>query len=252
MNQTLERHFDACFCINLAKRKDRWEECQREIAKNFGVSPDWVRRFEAYQHPTNGHCGCTRSHRQLIRNIARGDWGRVLVLEDDFEMVTFDALRPRGFHPGHKVWEAHASVLGGNGTLNARFHYLSAFLPAYYDVLYLGAAYGEPPISRHNKHVIRCGFMQTTGSYGIHKEFAKKWTDTLDAALGCTPQMSEEEKLSRHPGPIDNCFGGMSHDHLFYVFQPRLIFQRESWSDLEDKQSCHLNSMTDPVHENMV
>ena len=252
MSQTLERHFDACFCINLERRIDRWKETQSEIIKNFGVNPEWIRRFDAYAHPTSGHQGCTRSHRTLLRQIANGDWGRVLVLEDDVELVTFEALKPRGFRPGSKVWETHASILKGSGTLNERFCELSAHLPAHYDVLYLGAAYGEPPISRLNKHVLRVGFMQTTGSYGITKHFAQEWTARVDASLGCTDKMTEVEKLERHPGPIDNVFGGMAKDHLYYCFQPRLLFQRTSWSDLEDKESCHLNSMTDPVHENMV
>jgi len=241
---TLEQHFDACFCINLKRRSDRRAECLREIEEHFGTQPGFVEFWDGYDHPTHGHSGCTRSHRELLRHIASKGCNRVLVLEDDFAVVTLDRLRAAKFHPGSQVWETHCRINNGNGNLNERFGALSYFIPDDYDVIYLGAGYGENPISRLNKHVIRCGFMQTTSSYGITGAFAKKWTETVDAQT--------DGDLERHPGPIDNVFGSMSHDHKYYVFQPRLMYQRESMSNITDRVDSYLYSMTDPNHENLV
>lgn len=244
MKTSLESFFDKIFIINLARRHDRWAECVDELAwHNIPLSA--VERVEGFDHPTSGHAGCTRSHRELIRRIADGPWNRVLVLEDDFQVVTLDLLRQHGFRPGSKVRETFCSILCGDGNLSNRFKALSLYLPYEWDVLYLGAGYGEPPISRVNKHVIRCGFMQTTSSYGITKEFAKIWTEKVDAAVG-------GPEPDRHPGPIDNVFGSMAKDHLYYVFQPRLLCQRKSKSDLDGETNSRINSMTDPNHENMV
>lgn len=249
---TLEQHFDACYCINLTARKDRWEESLQEIKTNFGTPDGFVKRWSGYHHPTHGHSGCTRSHRELLRHVAREGYRRVLVLEDDFAVITLDRLKEKGFKPGYQVWDTFCRINNGQGNLNQRFGALSYFIPDFYDVLYLGAGYGENPISRLNKHVIRCGFMQTTGSYGITGHFAKIWSDKIDKSVGATPEMSEEEILSRHPGPIDNVFGSLSHDHAYYVLQPRLMYQRESMSNITDRTECYLYSMTDPAHESQV
>ena len=249
---TLEQHFDACFCISLARRPDRWIECEQEIREHFGTKLGWVQRWYGYDHPTSGHSGCSRSHRELLRHIVKEGYNRVLVLEDDFAVVTLPRLTEKGFSPGFEVWETHCRINGGKGTLNQRFGALSYFLPESYDVLYLGGGYGENPISRFNKHVIRCGFMQTTSSYGITGKFAKIWSDKVDASVNAKEGESEEEILARHPGPIDNVFGGFSHDHLYYVLQPRLMYQRESMSDITGVSNNYLYSMTDAAHESLL
>lgn len=238
---TLEQHFDACFCINLDRRTDRWSECLSEIKSNFGVVDSWVERWSGYNHPTSGHAGCSRSHRELLRYVVKEGYNRVLVLEDDFAVITLDRLREAKFTPTSEVWETFCRINRGMGTLNERFGALSYFIPDDYDVLYLGAGYGENPISRVSKHVIRCGFMQTTSSYGITGKFAKKWTEMVDAQT--------DGDLEKHPGPIDNLFGSFSRESRYYVFQPRLMYQRNSMSDITGREECYLYSMTDPRHE---
>lgn len=241
---TLEQHFDACYCINLERRTDRKEQSLKEIEEHFGTPKDWVKFWKGFDHPTHGHSGCTRSHRELLRHIVKEGYNRVLVLEDDFAVVTLDRLKEKGFKSDYEVWKTHCLINNGQGNLNQRFGALSYFIPDDYDVLYLGAGYGEAPISRLNKHVIRCGFMQTTSSYGITGKFAKQWTEMVDK--------STDGDLERHPGPIDNLFGSFSHNYNYYVFQPRLMYQRESMSDITGVVNNYLFSMTDHVHQSMV
>lgn len=240
---TLQNFFDKIFVINLHRRPDRWSDCVKELEAH-GIPKEAVTRFDAFDHPTSGHEGCTRSHRMLLRQIADSDWEQVLILEDDFQVITTDVLRESGFKHDNPVWQTFMSIPCGNN-LNTRFQYLSRFLPPKWDVIYLGGGYGEPPISRVNEYVIRCGFMQTTSSYGITREFARVWTDKIDASMG-------DSDLQKHPGPIDNVFGSLSHDHNFYVFQPRMIFQRKSPSDITGENNSYLYSMTDTTHEKIV
>lgn len=247
----LEQHFDACFCINLQRRTDRKEQSLAEIESNFGTASGWVKFWQGYDHPTSGHHGCTRSHRELLRHIAKSDYNKVLVLEDDFAVVTLDVLKEKGFSPGYKVWDTFCQIRNGYGSLNERFSDLIKYVPDY-DVLYLGAGYGEPPIERINRHVLRCGFMQTTSSYGITREFAKQWTEKVDRMAKVVPEMTDDEILSSHPGPIDNVFGSIAKEHRYYVFQPRLMYQRESMSDITGQVGNYLYSMTDSHHENML
>jgi len=234
-------YFSRIVCINLDRRTDRVVECLAEMDANH-IPHDKIERFSGFDHPTSGHEGCTRSHRMLLREIADGPHERVLILEDDFAAVTKSRLIQAGFKPEQEVWKTHCSILGGMGDLNARFNCLSPWLPSEWDVLYLGGSFQEAPISRLNKHVIRCGGMLTTSSYGITRAFARKWTEAADA----------EGDLDHFIGPIDLFFCRLSHANNFYVIQPRLIFQRQSKSDLDGGNHSRLFDMTDPVGESKV
>jgi GR25 family glycosyltransferase involved in LPS biosynthesis len=240
--ETINSYFQRTYIINLRRRADRRAVAFTELAAS-GIDPFQLEWVEGCDNPENGHAGCSKSHRDLIRRIANGPYERVLVLEDDFKVLTLQDLVENGFaaYSPSPVLDTFKSVLNGKGNLNERFSYLIPFLPESWDVLYLQAGYGEPPISRFNKHVLRVGFMQTTGAYGITRDFAKRWTQIVDERNG-----------DNHPGPIDNLFGSMSHDHLYYCLQPRLAFQRQSPSDITGENNSYICSGTDPIHENML
>lgn len=234
----MNNYFDAVFLINLARRVDRLAESDKEAALN-GF---WFVRWEAYDNPTNGHAGCTRSHRELLRHIANSNLNRVLILEDDFAAVTRSRLKLAGFKPDQEVWRTHSSVGFGYGNIRDRFTILTPHLPEKWDCLYLGGGYAERPISRYNQHVIRCAGMKGTGSVGVTREFAQKFTEAADAEGG----------LNHHIGPIDDFYSRFSRDGLHYCLQPRLIFQRESLSDISGQKTSYLFLGTDPTHEAMV
>ena len=243
---SIETFFDKIFVINLARRTDRWQQCLEEFER-FKITK--FERFEGYPHPTDGHHGCTRAHRELLRKIAAGSWERILVLEDDFHVLTLPDLTENGFIRESEVVKTFLSAPGG---FHRRFDYMVSLVPSDGDVIYLGGGYGEPPIARVHKHVVRCGFMLTTSSYGITKRFARVWTDGVDAAVRSAAMEQGVDLLEVHPGPIDNTFGSFAHAHNYYVFQPRLMIQRPGFSDLTEKPERYLLSMTDPAHEGMV
>lgn len=230
---------DKTFIINLDRRKDRWDEMLYELIV-LDLDYETVDRWQAYDSPGDGHYGCTRSHRELLAHVASGPWTSVLVLEDDCALVTKDRLKAAGFCEEQQVYRTHCSILNGEGNLVERFEALEPFLPPQWDVLYLGAGYGEPPISRYSQHCLRVGFMQTTSSYAISREFARKWTAEVNARY---------PSLEQHPGPIDNLFGLFARRYHFYCLQPRLLFQGASLSDITRETNSYLFSMTDPVAE---
>jgi len=243
---SLESFFDKIFVINLDRRTDRWQACLEEFAC-YKITK--FERFRGYPHPTNGHQGCTRSHRELLRKLAVGPWERVLVLEDDFHVLTLKDLQDGGFIPESDVMKTFLSAPGG---LHRRFDYMVQFVPADWDVLYLGGGYGGPPITRVHRHVVRCGAMMTTSSYGITKQFAQIWTEGVDAMVRQQAEAAGTDLLESHPGPIDLTFSRFAAERQFYVFQPRLMIQRPSFSDLTERDEHYLMSMTDPNHEQMV
>lgn len=252
----LNDYFDKVFVINLARRTDRWEACQEELAKHNIVAE----RHLGYDHPWHGNAGCTRAHRELLRKIANGTWERVLVLEDDFHVLTYMDLVGGGFIDSGPVVKTFVGAPGRG--LHERFDKMIVYVPSDWDVLYLGGGYGEDPIARVHKHVIRCGGMLTTSSYGITRRFARIWSDLTD--IGCLQAIAEsdgpniyaaEERdtpLGVYPGPIDSVFMRYAHDYHYYVFQPRLMIQGPGRSDLTGREESYLQSMVDCHHENLV
>lgn len=146
---TPNEYFTRIFCINLARRVDRWAHVEQECRRT-GLS---VERFEACDNVViDGHlsavAGCTASHRTLLELTARHEWPRVLILEDDFEI----------WMPNFNRW----------------FATMIAEVPDDWDMLYLGGSYAEPPQYRHSRHVIRTGRMMTTSSYAVTAAMARR------------------------------------------------------------------------------
>jgi hypothetical protein len=229
---SLNTFFDKVFCINLDSRPDRWQTCL-EIFDKHHIEAE---RFPAIYMKNNCTEACTWSHVALYKMIAAGPWNKVLILEDDFHILTLADIIAGGFKPDDAVSKTFMSV-SQKGFVE-RFDYLVEFLPTDWDLVYLGAGYGGPPISRANKHVIRCGDMMTTSSYGITRDCAKA---IFTAVNGKDPY-----------GPPDSLLSTFSRQFKFYVFQPRLMIQRPGKSDLTGRVDSYLFSMCDPVHESML
>lgn len=210
---TISSYFDKIFCINLAKRKDRWKHAEDQF-KRYGFTAE---RFEGYddviyQSVRNGNCGCTASHRALLEIIAYHRWNRVLVLEDDFEV--------------RADFEKNFASM---------FALMVPEVPQDWDMLYLGGGYAEPPVARVSQHVIKIGRMMTTSSYGITWQMARKMAPYVSGV-----------------GPIDCLYSGFLAENRCYIFQPRLMVQYSSFSDLQESDSTNAPSMEDTRHEQMV
>lgn len=199
-----EQFFDGrLFCINLARRGDRWANCERQF-RQFGFTA--IQRFEACADMidesgrVNGNLGCTTSHRKLLDLQIANAWPFMFVLEDDFSII---------YHDFHERWDRFA-----------------AELPATWDMCYLGAGYGEPPIARVSQHVIRAGRLLTTSSYGITLAMARKMAPSITGV-----------------GPIDSLYGGFHRDNEVYIISPRCVVQFPNYSDLQERDSGNAQSM---------
>ncbi|OLE10687.1 MAG: hypothetical protein AUG89_11530 [Acidobacteria bacterium 13_1_20CM_4_56_7] len=144
--------------INLARRPDRLDHAGTEFDK-LGIR-SW-QRFEAIDAgPDDGNRGCSASHRAVMDLIAKNQWPRCLVLEDDFETALPDVQNV--------------------------FRDIVHKVPSDWEMLYLGGHYAEKPRARVNPSIILIGEMKTTSSYGVTLETAYKLrdripTDTCDA-----------------------------------------------------------------------
>ncbi len=209
---TLNSVFEKILCINRNARTDRWLNVKRQCTK-FGIKLD---RYEAHEAENclvdgkpNANKACTASHRGCLELQCFFGWPTMLVLEDDFEIVDEAFL------------EMFDSMWGD--------------VPNDWDWIWLGAGYGEAPISRVNGSVIRAGRLLTTSSYAIKLHMARK----------IAPEISGV-------GPIDSLYGGWQREAKTYVLSPRLMIQAPGMSDLTGQYSINGNSMLDTHHENLV
>ena len=202
--------------INLTTNKDRWAHVQDQI-RRYDLRN--ITRFEGYdfhdyatmpfEGMQNAMGGCTTSHGAILHMAAHHQWPVTLVLEDDFEIVHGD------FH------EKFAAMIG--------------LVPPDWDVIYLGAHYGEKPISRINPSVIRGGLILTTSSYLITAKHARRVAPYM---VGCSPP--------------DNLMSGFAPFSRHYVLQPRLMVQYATKSDIWGKYTDNSRCMLDGGHEAMV
>lgn len=116
-----------------------------------------------------------------------------------------------------------------------RFDSMLPEVPADWDMIYLGGHYADAPKKRISKHVIQFNRMHTTSSYGITESFARKMAPYIYGI-----------------GPIDCLYSGFTERNQCYIFQPRLIVQYSSYSDILEQNSAHTQCMEDTRHENMV
>jgi hypothetical protein len=226
----LNGFFDKVFCINLDQRTDRWHDCQ-QIFDKYHIEAE---RFPAI-YGSNCTDACARSHFAVFKKLIDGPWNNALIFEDDVQVLTLADIITGGFKPEDQVAKIFMSL---PGSFEDKFNKMVEFLPADWDLLYLGAGYAAPPIGRVNQHVIRCAEMHTLSSYGITKACAKAIYEHL------------EKDGFRGMGGPDAAVATFARRFKFYVFQPRLMIQRQSRSDLTGRTDNYLFSMTDPTHEN--
>lgn len=108
-------------------------------------------------------------------------------------------------------------------------------VPADMAFLFLGCGYAEKPIARVSDGIIRSGGLMTTSSYGITHEMARRMAPFIAGI-----------------GPVDSLFQEWQRKFPCYVFNPRIMVQRPSFSDLQEKMSDNSVSMLDRAHEEMV
>lgn len=208
-----EEFFDGnMFVINLARRPDRRKHFESEM-KHIGVT--CVERFEAIDAGEDwGNNGCSASHRAVMDLIISRNLRRAFIFEDDA------AVR--------EPFRAH---------FHDEFSVIEREIPVDYDMMYLGAGYGEKPQGWVSKHIIRTGQMKTTSSYGVTLESAHILRDLIP------PNTTNS---------IDNLYAGFNVTGNCYICEPRLFIQYHSYSDLGKNMANNGPSMEDPNHVAML
>jgi GR25 family glycosyltransferase involved in LPS biosynthesis len=209
MSKTLNDYFDHIYCINLSKRKDRWEQANLEFKKHnieveriSGIDGKQIdlsnikysKHAEPYFSP--GTAGCAMSFVSIFRDAKEKGYKTFLVLEDDVEFVdNFNQLF---------------------------FQYLEQ-VPANWKLLYTSGNHrGKQYIKSVSENVIQVKNTLCAHFLGINAEI-------LDDVINET---------SKYKMPCDWHLAEIQRRHPAYCIIPPLTWQREGYSDNEDK---HMN-----------
>lgn len=194
--------FDKIICINLERRKDRWNQSCSEFAKH-GIE---VERFSAFDHEEfqniynqydvyqRASLGCSLSHVAVLKSAKSRGFKNVLILEDDAE-----------FHD----------------QFNEIFNQVSPQIPENWNMIYFGPNRGSDcrPI-KVSENIFRASDLLTTHAYAVNE-------NTYDILIKAGQNFIHgiDTNYVNYVQPRVNC----------YLINPPLIFQRSDYSDLQMK-----------------
>ena len=211
---------DAIFCINLDRRSDRWE-IFKELWTPFGVP---VERFSAidgskiktpeteFRNNDPWHSkysrACNLSHILVMERAIAYGYKEILIVEDD-------ALPCSDFVE--------------------RFVTAYEQLPSDYDFCYLGASFGSDEqinmLEHISENIARAKEAKSTVAYLIKLDFAQRMM----------PWIKEYTK----DWVIDEIYRYFQIGEKMYIFDPRLIHQMMSYSDIlrKDVNYSHMRDL---------
>jgi len=220
------RHIDAVVVVNLAHRKDRWEQLCRNLEGKvpkeklfreeavYGIKIDGYGQRPWFRSRTNaemararaGAAGCLLSHRSVLERSVRENWNIVLHIEDDI-------MIPEGFD---STWEKLERFLDSGCA---------------WDLIYLGHVGWRSEVGVEDTHelpgVFRLPGVTTTHAFLVSSQ-------------------SRPNLLRKLPGPgkvwswisfheaIDTWFSNWyATRHRVYGIEPHIIGLTVSQSDIE-------------------
>lgn len=189
--------FSNIFCINLEKRKDRWEGFVEECKKNNILN---YQRFDAIDgkkilnntNLLNGELGILLTHLDLIKKCKNKNFENVLIMEDD---VLFSE------------------------EINNLEKYLNQ-VPEDWDFIYFGGnhVYGKPPV-KINTNVLKLNFTVSLHCVAIKKTMFDLIIDTL-------PNKKKQ---------VDGYYADFHKSYNAYGIFPNIALQKEDFSDIQNK-----------------
>lgn len=191
---------DKIYFINLESRKDRKESIINEIKK---IDPELKKtlRIEATFHE-KGHIGCGMSHVKTLEHAIENNYENIVILEDDFVFTSnVDEIKKKINYIITKKKDYNICLLAGN-----------IFRCRKIDTI-----------------ISSCINVQTTSGYLINKRFFSLLKEVFSYAVNGLINNKDPKQYS-----IDIMWKKLQDDN-FYIFNPKLGKQKESYSDIEKR-----------------
>jgi GR25 family glycosyltransferase involved in LPS biosynthesis len=191
------RYFENIFCINLEKRKDRWDSFTKEMKKNSitgVVKYKGIDGGEIY-NPTrmlNGELGILLTHLSLIKECKNRNYENVLIFEDDLVL-----------HENYNNLDDYMSQV-----------------PNDWDFIYFGGnhVYGDKP-EKINDNTLKLNYTVSLHCVAIKNTM-------FDIII---------DKLNKFEKQVDACYADLHKSVNCYGITPNIALQKEGFSNIQNK-----------------
>lgn len=204
----LNDFFDKIYCINLDRRTDRWEECEKIFTKHGLI----VERFSATDgnetpynlgYPYDNELAGAISHTKVIEKAKELKLKNVLILEDDVDFID---------------------------NLTKMFSEIYTQIPNNWDGLLFGGNHvGGGSLVSNN-------IMKVNRSYALHCYALnnKVFNETIDYMNGRIQNVIDNGKdVIRQSVAADYFMADLHRINNWYCFRPHLAWQRSGFSDIQ-------------------
>ena len=199
-------YVDIIIYINLDKRVDRNNEIKAEFNR-LEIPANKIIRLNAIENKV-GAIGCTMSHIKAMQMIQNNSWERILILEDDFNFI--DNIK--------NIDKAFDKFF--NNFANNSWDVVNLSRGAYQDLVDIGFDF-----------VSKVNHVSTTSGYLVNRHFCDKLMENFKE--GC-------KKMLMNPEPrlfaIDVWWQYLQKQSKWFIFNPSLGYQRDSFSDIENRR----------------
>lgn len=197
----LNDYFERIYCINLAKRSERWESVKKQFLNNNITAIRYEaidgNKYDSVNGLKPGELGCLLSHLNILKECQKNNIENLLITEDDVQFCE---------------------------DFNFKFFEYIKELPKW-DMLYLGANHAlcnpyesNPPI-KVTEHVYRVIHAYSTHAYAVNKSCYQYLID----------------HISNLTNPLDVMYSKIQKNLEVYIFRPHLAWQSEGYSDILEK-----------------
>ena len=197
---------DGVLYINLSHRTDRKEHIEKELNKLSPILSN-IERIDAVKH-RNGGKGCGLSHIKALETAKKRNWKNVLIVEDD--LIFKPQTNP---------------VTYLNDTLNK--------LNNNFDVLMLSGNINKI-LNTNKPNLSKPIKVQTASCYLINNHYYDKLINNFRES--CDNLLDVKEKSNYNKWAIDQNWFKLQEKDNWFIFNPTLAYQVESYSDIEHKK----------------
>jgi GR25 family glycosyltransferase involved in LPS biosynthesis len=199
------------YIISLKHREDRRLDAEIQLAK-LQLNPDRVQFINAKYTLRNGAIGCALSQAFALSTfLYESNSEYCLIFEDDFEVLNTDDFPDT----------------------------ISSFLTNCdsWDVALLASNLAVPISGSVYPNVFRIAHAQTASAYLVKRSYAPTLIKTFYEAAEylSSRYLSLDTKTQNYLYAIDMLWKPLQLEANFYAFLPKLVRQRESYSDIENQ-----------------